>query len=114
VGYGLKGGEGSLGAESNGEVKYQVWLEGTLIGAGTTVTETIASALVAVQRDTNKGVVVHIVHRARILINKLGCAFFYGDRKIMSAWPILSCTIVATKSHKIQGYAKKEEKMEKR
>jgi hypothetical protein len=80
------------------------------------VTETIASALVAVQRDTNKGVVVHVVHvvhRARILINKLGCAFFYGDRKIMSAWLILSCTIVATKSHKIKGYAKKEEKMEK-
>jgi hypothetical protein len=44
---------------------------------------------------------------------KLGCAFLYTDRKIMSPWPILSCTIVATKSHKIKGYTKKEEKMEK-
>jgi hypothetical protein len=28
----------------------------------------MASALVAVQRATNKGVVVHVVHRARILM----------------------------------------------
>lgn len=35
----------------------------------------MASALVAVQRATNKGVVVHVVHRARILmvsINQAG------------------------------------------
>jgi hypothetical protein len=77
----------------------------------------MASALVAVQRATNKGVVVHVVHRVRILmvpIKQAGLRVSLRRPQDHVDLPILSCTIVATKSHKIKGYTKKEEKMGKR
>jgi len=63
----------------------------------------MASALAAVQRATNKDVVVHVVHRVRILMvpNKqarLRVSLRRPQDHVDLANSVLYCTIVATKS----------------